>query len=545
MARYSADSREQVRDAIDMVDLVSARTELRRAGASSQTGLCPFHDERTPSFSIDPSKKVYHCFGCGAGGDAFRFVQETEGVDFPGALELLADRYGVELEREEEDPAAAERRQRRERLLELLERTATYYARYLWESDEAAPARAVPAAGAGWGRRCCASSGSGYAPSAWDHVLLRSRRAGYSDQELCDCGAGPALVARRGVVRPLPRGASCSRCPTCAGGCWASARGRWATTSGRSTSTRPESELFHKGRTSVRSRHRARVARGEGGRGGGGRGLHGRASRCTRRGCATTVGLMGTALTEEQVAELARLAPRVLLALDADAPGRRRWCAPRGWRRAASWSCGWCRCRRARTPRTWWPPRARTRCARGSSRRRCRSCASVSSGCCGRARARRGRGRDRALAAAGARCCRELAPSALREELVRMAAGRSGLRSAGGVAGRGAGRGGAPAGSGAGGGAAAVAGAAGSARGDRARRSWPCASPCPRRGVGRWQRGPGAALHRRAGAPGGGAPARRTWSTRWRAWARRTPTCRRCWPSCRSAPRGCRRMRGR
>ncbi|HVE69183.1 MAG TPA: CHC2 zinc finger domain-containing protein, partial [Solirubrobacteraceae bacterium] len=124
MARYTDESRERVRDAVDMVDLVSARTELRRAGANRLEGLCPFHDERTPSFGIDPVKKVYHCFGCSAGGDVFRFVQETEGLDFGGALELLADRYGVELQREEEDPLAAARRQRRERLGGLLERTA-------------------------------------------------------------------------------------------------------------------------------------------------------------------------------------------------------------------------------------------------------------------------------------------------------------------------------------------------------------------------------------------------------------------------------------
>ena len=122
MARYSADAKEQVRDAVDMVDLVSSRTELRRAGANRFEGLCPFHEERTPSFGVDPVKKVYHCFGCGAGGDVFTFVQETEGLDFVGALEYLADRYGIELQREEEDPRAAERRRRRERLYELLAR---------------------------------------------------------------------------------------------------------------------------------------------------------------------------------------------------------------------------------------------------------------------------------------------------------------------------------------------------------------------------------------------------------------------------------------
>ncbi|MBW3607519.1 MAG: XdhC family protein [Actinobacteria bacterium] len=118
MALYTNDSKERVRDAVDMVDLVSSRVELKRAGANRLTGLCPFHDERSPSFGINPAEKVYHCFGCQASGDAFTFVMETEGVDFKGALEHLADRYKVTLELEDEDPQAAERRKRRERLLE-------------------------------------------------------------------------------------------------------------------------------------------------------------------------------------------------------------------------------------------------------------------------------------------------------------------------------------------------------------------------------------------------------------------------------------------
>jgi len=142
MARYTDESRERVRDAVDFAELVGARAELRHAGPRRMTGLCPFHEERTPSFGIDPVEKLYHCFGCGAGGDVFSFVMETEGVDFARALESLAERAGIELEREAEDPRDAERRRRRERLLALLERTAAFYVRVLWESAEAAPARA-------------------------------------------------------------------------------------------------------------------------------------------------------------------------------------------------------------------------------------------------------------------------------------------------------------------------------------------------------------------------------------------------------------------
>ena len=95
MARYTDDSKERVRAAVDMVDLVGTRVELRRAGATRYEGLCPFNDECTPTFGINPAKKRFHCFGCGEGGDAFTFVQLTEGVEFTGALEFLADRYAI------------------------------------------------------------------------------------------------------------------------------------------------------------------------------------------------------------------------------------------------------------------------------------------------------------------------------------------------------------------------------------------------------------------------------------------------------------------
>ena len=138
---FTRDSVERVRDAVDFVELVGAKTELRKSGARRYSGLCPFHEERTPSFGIDPVEKLYYCFGCQASGDVFTFVRETEGLDFPEAVEALAGRYGVELQREAEDPQAAARRERRERLLGLLERTAAWYVRVLWSSDEAAASR--------------------------------------------------------------------------------------------------------------------------------------------------------------------------------------------------------------------------------------------------------------------------------------------------------------------------------------------------------------------------------------------------------------------
>ncbi len=99
----SAESLERVKEASDIVEVISAHTDLRRQGAR-MVGLCPFHEERTPSFSVEPTEKLYHCFGCGVGGDVIKFVEEKEGVGFGEAVELLAERYGVELQRDKEDP---------------------------------------------------------------------------------------------------------------------------------------------------------------------------------------------------------------------------------------------------------------------------------------------------------------------------------------------------------------------------------------------------------------------------------------------------------
>ncbi|HMI22187.1 MAG TPA: CHC2 zinc finger domain-containing protein, partial [Gaiellaceae bacterium] len=92
MARIADTSVEAVKAAADVVEVISGRTQLKRSGARF-TGLCPFHDERTPSFSVSPEKGTYYCFGCQRGGDTISFVEETEGVDFVGAIEWLAQRF--------------------------------------------------------------------------------------------------------------------------------------------------------------------------------------------------------------------------------------------------------------------------------------------------------------------------------------------------------------------------------------------------------------------------------------------------------------------
>jgi DNA primase len=318
VALYTADSKERVRDAVDMVDLVSQYTELRRAGPSRYQGLCPFHDERTPSFGINPAEKVYHCFGCGAGGDAFRFVMEREGLQFKEALEFLADRYGVELELEEEDASAAERRKQRERLLELLERTATFYVRYLWDSEEAAGAREY-LTGRGLDEGTLREFRVGYAPSAWDTVLLASRRAGFSNRELHEAG----LAQRgKGEGRIYDRFRRRIMFPLC------DARGRVLGFGARALGAdqqpkyvnSSDNDVYHKGKhlfgadiARVHATKAGSVIVAEG---------YTDVIALHQAGLRNTVGLMGTALTADQVGELARLANVVALALDADSAGQ-------------------------------------------------------------------------------------------------------------------------------------------------------------------------------------------------------------------------------
>jgi DNA primase len=318
VALYTKDSRDRVRDAVDFIELVSARTELRRAGPSRYEGLCPFHEERTPSFGIDPVQKVYHCFGCQASGDVFTFVQETEGVDFKGALELLAERYNVELKREEEDPREAERRRRRDRLLELLGRTTAYYERCLWESQEAAQAREY-LQGRGLSEEILREFRVGYAPSAWDRVLLASRRGGFTEQELYDTG-----LAQRSKQngRPYDRFRSRIMFPL------ADTRGRVLGFGARAMreDQRPkylntsDNDLYHKGL----HLYGADLARAHATRAGEVILCEGYTDTIAlhQAGMRNAVGLMGTALTAEQVNELARMAQTVLLALDADSAGQ-------------------------------------------------------------------------------------------------------------------------------------------------------------------------------------------------------------------------------
>jgi DNA primase len=325
VALYTKESKDRVRDAVDFVELVSARTDLRRAGPARYEGLCPFHEERTPSFGIDPTQKVYYCFGCQASGDLFTFVQESEGLDFRGALELLGERYNVELELEEEDPREAERRRKRERLLELLSRTASYYERCLWDSTEAAKARDYLQE-RGLGEEILREFRVGYAPSAWDRVLLASRRGGFSEEELYATGLAqrsrengrPYDRFRARITFPL----SDIRGHVLGFGARALQEDGPAEASGRRPKylNTSDTDVYHKGM----QLYGADLARSHAAKAGSVILCEGYTDVIAlhQAGMRNAVGSMGTALTVDQVGELARMAQTVLLALDADSAGQ-------------------------------------------------------------------------------------------------------------------------------------------------------------------------------------------------------------------------------
>ena len=311
MARIKDTSVDAVKAAANIVDLVEARTRLRKVGAR-YTGLCPFHQEKTPSFSVSPDRGTYYCFGCQAGGDAISFVRETESLDFVGAIEWLADRFNVELEYEESSPEADAQRKRKERLYSLLDQAATFYEKTLW-ADSGKPVQEYLAS-RGLGEEVCREFRLGLSPAS-STLSKKAREKGFTNDEL----AGAGLVTRRGtdyfqqrLMFPLT-----------------DARGRIVGFQARKLReddplrgkyvNSPEGDLFHKShilyglnlaRGAVTKEDRALVVEG-----------NTDVIALRQAGLNPVVASMGTALTEHQLRELKRLTQRLFLCFDSDAAG--------------------------------------------------------------------------------------------------------------------------------------------------------------------------------------------------------------------------------
>lgn len=188
---------ERVRAAADLYDIVSAAVTLKPSGMGTFVGLCPFHDEKTPSFSVRPSLGVWHCFGCGAGGDVFKYVEQKENIDFREAVELLADRYHIEVHYDKSQDAKdnSHAGSKRARLIEANEEAQRFFASQI-NSNEASAARSL-LAGRNFTQAQCERFGCGYAPNGWDNLVRYLSNKGFTRQELLD--AGLARQGQRGI----------------------------------------------------------------------------------------------------------------------------------------------------------------------------------------------------------------------------------------------------------------------------------------------------------------------------------------------------------
>lgn len=184
---YSEDVINRVRDSVDIHDLISGFVTLRKAGRN-YVGLCPFHAEKTPSFNVNPEKQIFHCFGCGVGGDVFKFLELQEGLSFPEAMRKFADRAGISLPDSRSRGGSRRTEDERKALTKVLAEAADYFRREL-ESPAGTAARAYLAKRRVSGS-IIADFGLGYARPEWEGLLRHMTQRGH----------GPALLEKAGLV---------------------------------------------------------------------------------------------------------------------------------------------------------------------------------------------------------------------------------------------------------------------------------------------------------------------------------------------------------
>ena len=186
---YRREDIDRVRAATNLVELVSGVTTVKRSGRA-YVAVCPFHQEKTPSLNLETGRGLYHCFGCGKGGDVFTFVQETQGLDFNESVESLARSAGITLET---DPGAARRRGEHEELIDAVAKAVTFYQELLRSAPEAGPARAY-LRNRGLGVQSVDHYFIGYAPEgeSWDALVKGLRDRGVKERTM----QGAGLVKR-------------------------------------------------------------------------------------------------------------------------------------------------------------------------------------------------------------------------------------------------------------------------------------------------------------------------------------------------------------
>ena len=305
-----ADTVQQIKDRLSIVDVVSQYVKLDRAGASLRA-RCPFHAERTPSFHVSPDRGTYHCFGCNVGGDIFSFVEAIEGLDFKGALKVLAERAGVELVYER---GGKEKKDERERLFELLEAATIFYTSRL--SDAAKKYLKER----GMTDATVQTFRLGLAGDSWSDLSDHLKSKKFTEREMLEAGVAKknergSLVDkfRNRIIFPIAD--SAGRVVGFSGRVF----GEAASPDAPKYLNSPETPLFHKSRVlygfdkakvAIRKLNCAVLVEGQ---------MDLLASH--QAGWANTVAVSGTAFTPEHAALVKRMTENIVLALDADEAG--------------------------------------------------------------------------------------------------------------------------------------------------------------------------------------------------------------------------------
>jgi len=313
MGRIAPDILEEIKDRIDIVQLISQYLPLKRAGRNFKA-LCPFHTEKTPSFTVSPEKQFFHCFGCGASGDIFQFLMRMENVTFPEALERLAEQAGVEIPGGRGEDGGEER----DRLYHLHREAADYFREVLLSSS-GKKAREV-AMSRGLDSSAIEAFRLGYAPDSWDRLREELKSKGFTTAEMLSVGL---LGEREGGGEPYVKFRHRLMIPI-----WDS-RGRVVAFGGRALEPEqepkylnsPEHLLFKKGdilypyhmaRKAVRDMGYVLLVEG-----------YMDAITCHLHGFSNALAALGTALTPSQARKVVRLSKEVVLAYDGDEAGRK------------------------------------------------------------------------------------------------------------------------------------------------------------------------------------------------------------------------------
>lgn len=308
---------DAIRDRADLVEVVSRVVTLKRKG-NTWLGLCPFHQEKTPSFNVVPHKGIFHCFGCGEGGDAFKFLMKTRGVSFMEAVRELGQQVGITIDERELTPEESRVQRERATLFDVCEQSARWFHQMLLTRPEAAPARDYLAK-RGISDDTITKFRIGFAPDSWDALLNWLHRQGI-DADLAlaaglarrrEGGSGAYSLFRGRIMIPIQDG----RDRVVAFG------GRILSGDGPKYVNSPETEIYHKSktlfalshaRTAISRKERALVVEG-----------YFDVLALHQAGFQEAVAVCGTALTPEHLDVLARLTRKVVALFDSDEAGLR------------------------------------------------------------------------------------------------------------------------------------------------------------------------------------------------------------------------------